>query len=243
MLLAARARAHARTGGFAGAVRAGPFRLSESPYAVCGEPGWRGRRRAQPSADGRRREERAALISGDPLVICGQGSRIVAWSPAAEDLTGLPAAEAVGMRCWDALDGVDGAGAPVCRAGCAYSRRALEGRPLPAHELHVRRAGGVRVRVRASMISLPEAQGGGYAIVLQDQHDAAPPADPGGLRLTPRQREVLGLLAEGMPVRAVAGRLGLSESTVRNYVRRILIALGCHSQLEAVAVARRAGLL
>ena len=62
-------------------------------------------------------------------------------------------------------------------------------------------------------------------------------------RLTPRQREVLNLIADGLPVRAVALRLGLSEATVRNYVRRILLCLGCHSQLEAVAAARRAGLI
>lgn len=147
------------------------------------------------------------------------------------------------MSCWDAVGGVDAAGAAICRAGCGYGRLAREGRSLPAHDLHVRTAAGVRRRVRASMITFPEAQGGGYAIVMQDQHDGAAPADPGDVTLTARQREVLGLLAEGLPVRAVATRLGLSESTIRNYVRLILLRLGCHSQLEAVAAARRAGLV
>jgi DNA-binding CsgD family transcriptional regulator len=147
------------------------------------------------------------------------------------------------MPCWAAIGGVDAAGAAVCRPGCDYGRRARAGCPLPAHELYVRRTDGGRRRVRASMIALPETGGGGYAIVMQDQHDPAGPADPGGGRLTPRQREVLTLIAEGLPVRAVALRLGLSEATVRNYVRRILLCLGCHSQLEAVAAARRTGLI
>lgn len=182
------------------------------------------------------------MISGDPLVVCGRRSRIIAWSPAAEALTGLSQSEALGMPCWDAVRGVDAAGTAVCRPGCGYGARAQAGCPLPAHELYVRRGDGGHRRVRASMIALPETEGG-FAIVMQDQHDPAAPADPGGARLTPRQREVLTLIADGLPVRAVALRLGLSEATVRNYVRRILLCLGCHSQLEAVAAARRAGLI
>ena len=57
--------------------------------------------------------------------------------------------------------------------------------------------------------------------------------------LSPRQVEVLQLLSEGVRAQAIALRLGLSETTVRNHIRTILRKLGCHSQLEAVAVARR----
>lgn len=63
------------------------------------------------------------------------------------------------------------------------------------------------------------------------------------LRLSVRQREVLGLLAEGIPAREIAVRLGLAETTVRNHIRCLLRKLGCHSQLEAVAKAYRLGLL
>jgi DNA-binding CsgD family transcriptional regulator len=68
-----------------------------------------------------------------------------------------------------------------------------------------------------------------------------PPARRPGL--SRRQEEVLGLLAEGVPAREIAVRLGLAEATVRNHIRIVLRKLGCHSQLEAVAVARRRGLL
>jgi DNA-binding NarL/FixJ family response regulator len=61
--------------------------------------------------------------------------------------------------------------------------------------------------------------------------------------LTPRQLDVLRLLGEGDPARAIAAKLGLTEATVRNHIRAVLLEFGAHSQLEAVFRARRHGLL
>ena len=61
--------------------------------------------------------------------------------------------------------------------------------------------------------------------------------------LTNREREVLGLLATGSSTRAVAEELGVSTDTARTHVQRILSKLDAHSRLEAVAEARRRGLL
>jgi len=72
-------------------------------------------------------------------------------------------------------------------------------------------------------------------------HATSPP--PGATRLSTRQRQVLELLAEGVPARRIATTLGIAEATVRNHIRLILRKLGCHSQLEAVAVAFRLNLL
>jgi DNA-binding NarL/FixJ family response regulator len=63
------------------------------------------------------------------------------------------------------------------------------------------------------------------------------------LSLTPREIEVLYLLAKGRDTPTIAAALYLSVHTVRGYVKEVLRKLGAHSQLEAVAVARRAGLL
>jgi DNA-binding NarL/FixJ family response regulator len=57
--------------------------------------------------------------------------------------------------------------------------------------------------------------------------------------LSPRQREILALLCEGLSARPISVELGLSEATVRNHIHGILHRLGCHSQIEAVAKARR----
>ena len=62
-------------------------------------------------------------------------------------------------------------------------------------------------------------------------------------RLTPRQREVLALLADGASTTQIATTLGLAEETVRNHIRQLLRRLGVHTRLAAVAYARREGLI
>jgi DNA-binding NarL/FixJ family response regulator len=61
--------------------------------------------------------------------------------------------------------------------------------------------------------------------------------------LTDREQEVLELLAEGLSSQAIAERLFLSLNTVRNHVQNLLVKLGAHSRLEAVATAVRTGLV
>lgn len=61
--------------------------------------------------------------------------------------------------------------------------------------------------------------------------------------LTGREQDVLGLLGTGLDVRRVAQRLNISLNTCRGHVKSVLAKLGCHSQLEAVVVATRLGLL
>jgi PAS domain S-box-containing protein len=62
-------------------------------------------------------------------------------------------------------------------------------------------------------------------------------------RLTPREHEVLLHLAAGCSTEQMARLMGISVETVRNHVRRLLRSLGVHSRLEAVARARREGLI
>jgi DNA-binding CsgD family transcriptional regulator len=63
------------------------------------------------------------------------------------------------------------------------------------------------------------------------------------LHLTPRQSEVLHLLAVGATTDQIAGKLHVSIHTVRNHIRQLLQSLRVHSRLEAVAKARREGIL
>lgn len=64
-----------------------------------------------------------------------------------------------------------------------------------------------------------------------------------GHDLTPREAEVLQLLADGASTADIAGTLFLSTNTVRNHVQRVLGKLGAHSKLEAVAIGLREGLV
>lgn len=61
--------------------------------------------------------------------------------------------------------------------------------------------------------------------------------------LTPREREVLALLAEGLTNRQIAARLRVSEHTVKFHVDTILDKLGARSRTEAVTRAVRTGLI
>ena len=61
--------------------------------------------------------------------------------------------------------------------------------------------------------------------------------------LTEREREVLGLLAEGLTNAAIADRLVVSVHTVRNHVANLSAKLGARSKLEALSIAMREGLL
>lgn len=61
--------------------------------------------------------------------------------------------------------------------------------------------------------------------------------------LTPREREVLRLAAEGLPASDIAKRLFLSHGTVRNYLSELTAKLGASNRLEAISVAREKGWL
>ena len=61
--------------------------------------------------------------------------------------------------------------------------------------------------------------------------------------LTPREREVLQLIATGAPGRTIARHLGITENTVRTHSQSILVKLQVHSRLEAATLAVRTGLV
>ena len=62
-------------------------------------------------------------------------------------------------------------------------------------------------------------------------------------RLTPREHQVLRLLADGLGTKAISDRLHISPKTVNTHVQRLLVKLDVHSRAEAVAVAFRTGLM
>ncbi|HKV88969.1 MAG TPA: response regulator transcription factor [Candidatus Dormibacteraeota bacterium] len=62
-------------------------------------------------------------------------------------------------------------------------------------------------------------------------------------RLTPREKEVLRLMAEGIASRDIADKLGISYTTVRTHIRSLGSKLGVHSKLEAIVKARELALV
>ena len=105
-------------------------------------------------------------------------------------------------------------------------------------------AGGVRISIAV------EERGG--AVVMCAEPAAALTAAPVvrrvdvaqlAERLTPREREVLARLADGLDNRTIAKQLGVEYSTVRGYVRSLIDKLGARSRVDVVGIAYRTGLV
>ena len=69
----------------------------------------------------------------------------------------------------------------------------------------------------------------------------APSLAPSVKPLSPREREVLRMLVDGMRNKAIADRLQLSEPTVKKHVQRIVAKLGARDRTHAAAIAVRTG--
>lgn len=61
--------------------------------------------------------------------------------------------------------------------------------------------------------------------------------------ISPREREVLELVAQGLSNQEIAGQLFVSESTIKTHVSKLLSKLGARRRTEAVAKAKEMGLL
>jgi two-component system, NarL family, nitrate/nitrite response regulator NarL len=82
-----------------------------------------------------------------------------------------------------------------------------------------------------------------HPTLLRAIKEAAQESGSSDTPLSPREQDVLAMLAIGLRTRAIADHLGISPNTCRGYVKSLLWKLDAHSQLEAVAIARRQGLI
>jgi DNA-binding CsgD family transcriptional regulator len=111
-------------------------------------------------------------------------------------------------------------------------------------EVSLQRHDGTLVRVAVSSVPLKNSAGAmigsfGLVQVLRELE----PLSPSQPRLSPRERETLALLADGYSTNEIAERMAISKETVRNHVKRVLRSLDASSRVEAVAKARRSGLV
>jgi two-component system, NarL family, nitrate/nitrite response regulator NarL len=92
------------------------------------------------------------------------------------------------------------------------------------------------------IVAAIEATAAGLAVVHPD-HAGSLSARPSDDPLTPREREVLHLLAAGLGNKEIAGRLAISDHTAKFHVSQILAKLNAVSRAEAVSIAMRRGLV
>jgi DNA-binding NarL/FixJ family response regulator len=127
----------------------------------------------------------------------------------------------------------------------------LTGDATPSVAAQVAQAGGAGLLLKSSQLGVLEAAVRDVATgavvfepgLLPGVFDRLTGRVPTGATLTARERETLDLLAEGATTDEIGRRLGVSRNTTRNHVQRVLEKLGARSKLEAVAVARREGLI
>ena len=133
----------------------------------------------------------------------------------------------------------------LSRARETFTKK-LNGAPHTEVTVSVMRCDGTRIRVLVNSVPLRDTDGaviGSFGLVqmlgeLEHTSERAPaPA------LSPRERETLTLLAAGYSTEQMAQHMSISTETVRNHVKRVLRALGASSRVEAVAKARRLGLI
>ena len=154
------------------------------------------------------------------------------------DGTGADAAEQIRARC--------GETAIVFLSADDSDERLLEAIEAGASSYQLKSASGEQIieSIRAAAAGAAVIPAGAIATALAERRRITRERSMQEQvlsSLTPREREILALLIEGVDNRAVAERLHISYATVRTHVRSILGKLGARSQLDAVAKATQLG--
>jgi DNA-binding NarL/FixJ family response regulator len=126
--------------------------------------------------------------------------------------------------------------APASAVELDRTRAMLQGRLGAAHSAAIVGAGAVLSIAEASAEALTWLR----ARATEPQRSPAP--EPSA-SLTPREREVLVVLAEGLPNKVIATRLGVSTKTVMHHSVAVYRKLGVRGRAEATAYAHRHGLV
>lgn len=188
--------------------------------------------------------------TAEPAFAVDCGGKILACNVAAERFLGYRRSELLGRSCWKILKGRDLFSNRYCDRTCSIRAMALAGEPIHATELLFRHADGSAIQVNMSAFVVLGKRGKEIVHILRGvspreeqrrlSHASSEQADS---RLSSRQLEVLRHLADGRGTREIAELLCIAPSTVRHHIQRILHRLRAHRRLEAVALARRIGLL
>lgn len=92
-------------------------------------------------------------------------------------------------------------------------------------------------------VRYPSAQGGDHVNTSYDHHDPPPPRRTDTAQLSPREEDVLRLIAAGYTDAMTADELGLASGTVKHHVKNLFRKLDALNRAHAVDTAWRAGLL
>jgi DNA-binding NarL/FixJ family response regulator len=121
-------------------------------------------------------------------------------------------------------------------------RVVLVGPPSRRQRLRAELPNGIDVVAETATLSGARAAGSAadaYLVAAAVVADDDPLVEP----LTPRELQVLGLVADGLPNKAIAAVLGVSDETVKFHLGSIFGKLGASNRTDAVRLALRRGLV
>jgi len=190
-----------------------------------------------------------------PVLAVDAGGRIRYYNPATAELAGCDPGEWIGRPCWRFARLRACNGAQFCGRDCPVQRGARDGTSPGAHPVLFRRPARDPIRLNLLSFILPPQRKGRWAVLhmLEPAREPASavlsgpdspaiePAVPAPVQvdhrlalLTRREKEILGALADGLDVAAIADRLCISDFTVRNHIQHILHKLRLHRQVDAI---------
>ena len=200
-------------------------------------------------------------LSPDAVFVTDRRNRIVLWNKASERLLGYTAREVVGYTCGGVLLGLDQWGNRYCSDPCPVVQIATRGDSIRRFELQMTAKNKSLLHVEVTILNVTGPQQRQMLLthiirpVEKPAELATPPAavnpkavgvttaDARARKLTPRELEVLTMLASGLTCAQIAERLVIAGLTARNHIQNVLEKLEVHSKAEAVAFAYKHGLL
>jgi PAS domain S-box-containing protein len=171
-----------------------------------------------------------------PIFAADRDMRIRWLNQAARDIVG----DREGEKFTDLL-----APGSVPVANQAFAQKIIGNVESTEYQVTVRTKDGTLVRAEISSVPIRGSQSiaGVFGLATIDEEVPPAPSAKAEVTLTPRQAQVLQLLARGCSTEQMADQLGVAHDTIRNHVRAILRRLGVHSRLEAVIDAHQRGLV
>ena len=208
--------------------------------------------------------------TADGMFVVDMSFRILIWNHAAEKILGYTLEEVIGRHCCDILLGRDKDGNPYCSLECSVVTKAKQRQLIENCDVQARskKKGAIWINISYILISPPNSAD--TLIVhlfrplpliasekprpaqrtvpfegrrLASSGRPAVKEGPEPPYLSPREREILELMAKCMVAKEIAQHLAISVDTARTHIQRVLRKLNTHSKLEAVVIAIQHGYL
>ena len=188
---------------------------------------------------------------GTPTWVCDSHGNVTFLNDRARQLFGPRADTHERTLCHRLVRGTNAAGAPICRPNCEVLECAQRRDTLEPLVLQSGGPGGRWIQILTIPLTPPDLgprwlvhcacdvdraqRVEGYLAKVAGRSTPASGEGRSLLELSPRECEILAMLAADQDQKEIARKLFLSYATVRNHVQHILAGLGVHSVAEAVA--------